>query len=82
VEFVRLGLLNVVWWTNRESPFPSRSSVKRRSMKTPKSHGACRFRFFYGVFPRCSDCPLFDGERAIRGHVGGRRTSAGVLYSH
>ena len=67
VEFVRLGLLNVVWWTNRESPFPSRSSVKRRSMKTPKSHGACRFRFFYGVFPRCSDCPLFDGERAIRG---------------
>jgi hypothetical protein len=27
---------------------------------------ACRFRFFYGVFPRCSLCPLFDGERAIR----------------
>jgi hypothetical protein len=31
-----------------------------------KSHGACRFRFFYGVFPRCSVCPLFDGERANR----------------
>ena len=35
-----------------------------------KSHGACRFRFFYGVFPRCSVCPLFDGERAIRDVLG------------
>jgi hypothetical protein len=31
-----------------------------------KSYGACRFRFVYGVFPRCSLCPLFDAERAIR----------------
>jgi hypothetical protein len=31
-----------------------------------KSFGDCRFRFYYGVFPRCSLCPLFDGERAIR----------------
>jgi hypothetical protein len=35
-----------------------------------KSFGACRFRFFYGVFPRCSVCPLFDGERAIRDVLG------------
>ncbi|MBA3735370.1 MAG: hypothetical protein H0W90_09265 [Actinobacteria bacterium] len=35
-----------------------------------KSHGACRFRFFYGVFPRCAVCPLFDGERAIRDVLG------------
>jgi hypothetical protein len=35
-----------------------------------KSYGACRFRFFYGVFPRCSLCPLFDAERAIRDVLG------------
>ncbi len=34
------------------------------------SFGACRFRFFYGVFPRCSLCPLFDAERAIRDVLG------------
>jgi hypothetical protein len=28
--------------------------------------GACRFRFCLGVLPRCSVCPLFDSERAIR----------------
>ena len=31
-----------------------------------KWFGACRFRFCYGVLPRCSVCPLFDAERAIR----------------
>ena len=31
---------------------------------------ACRFRFAYGVFPRCALCPLFDGERAIRDVLG------------
>jgi hypothetical protein len=35
-----------------------------------KSFGACRFRFSYGVFPRCSLCPLFDPERAIRDVLG------------
>ena len=35
-----------------------------------KSFGACRFRFFYGVFPHCSLCPLFDAERAIRDVLG------------
>jgi hypothetical protein len=30
----------------------------------------CRFRFYYGVFPRCSLCPLFDAERAIRDVLG------------
>jgi hypothetical protein len=27
--------------------------------------GECYFRFFYGVMPRCSLCPLFDVERAV-----------------
>jgi hypothetical protein len=31
-----------------------------------KSFGSCRFRFYYGVLPRCSVCPLFDAERAVR----------------
>jgi hypothetical protein len=31
-----------------------------------KSFGACHWRFHYGVLPRCSVCPLFDAERAIR----------------
>lgn len=35
-----------------------------------KAHGTCRFRFSYGVFARCSLCPLFDGERAIRDVLG------------
>jgi hypothetical protein len=30
----------------------------------------CRFRFFYGVLPRCSLCPLFDVERAVRDVLG------------
>src|SRR6266545_464795 len=35
-----------------------------------KSHGACRLRFFHGILPRCSVCPLFDAERAIRDVLG------------
>jgi hypothetical protein len=35
-----------------------------------RMHGACRFRFSYGVFPRCSLCPLFDAERAVRDMLG------------
>jgi hypothetical protein len=31
---------------------------------------ACRFHFGYGVLPRCSVCPLFDAERAIRDIMG------------
>ncbi len=27
--------------------------------------GECRVRFFYGVYPRCALCPLFDVERAV-----------------
>jgi hypothetical protein len=30
----------------------------------------CRFRFHFGVFPRCSLCPLFDAQRAIRDVLG------------
>ncbi len=32
--------------------------------------GECRFRFFYGVMPRCSLCPLFDVQRAVRDVLG------------
>jgi hypothetical protein len=35
-----------------------------------KSFRGCRFRFYYGIFPRCSLCPLFDAERAIRDIMG------------
>jgi len=44
-----------------------------------KSYGACRFRFVYGVFPRCSLCPLFDGERAIRDVLGENPPPAAVI---
>ena len=32
--------------------------------------GECRFRFFYGVLPRCALCPLFEVERAVRDVLG------------
>jgi len=44
-----------------------------------KSYGACRFRFVYGVFPRCSLCPLFDAERAIRDVLGENPPAAMVF---
>jgi hypothetical protein len=44
-----------------------------------QAHGACRFRFFYGVFPRCAVCPLFDGERAIR-EVLGENPPAATIF--
>ncbi len=34
------------------------------------NYGICRFRFVYGIWPRCSLCPLFDVERAIRDILG------------
>ena len=34
------------------------------------SFRTCRFHFGYGVLPRCSVCPLFDAERAIRDILG------------
>jgi len=44
-----------------------------------KMYGACRFRFSYGVFPRCSLCPLFNAERAIRDMLGENPPPATVL---
>jgi hypothetical protein len=32
--------------------------------------GECRFRFSYGVFPRCALCPLLEVERAVRDMLG------------
>ena len=43
--------------------------------------GACRFRFYYGVFPRCSLCPLFESERAIRDLLG-ENPLPGAVTSH
>ncbi len=34
------------------------------------SFRACRMRFYWGIHPKCSLCPLFDGERAIRDVLG------------
>jgi hypothetical protein len=44
-----------------------------------KSYRACRFRFIYGVLPRCSVCPLFDAERAIRDVLGENPAPATVF---
>jgi hypothetical protein len=35
-----------------------------------KLFGECRFRFSYGVFPRCALCPLLEVERAVRDMLG------------
>ena len=35
-----------------------------------KMFGECRFRFSYGVFPRCALCPLLQVERAVRDMLG------------
>jgi len=34
------------------------------------SFRACRMRFYWGIHPKCSLCPLFDAERAIRDALG------------
>jgi hypothetical protein len=44
-----------------------------------KAFGDCRFRFDLGVLPRCSLCPLFDAERAIR-DVLGENGPPGMLF--
>jgi hypothetical protein len=44
-----------------------------------KAFGDCRFRFDWGVFPRCSLCPLFDAERAIRDALGENPPPASVF---
>jgi hypothetical protein len=41
--------------------------------------GDCRQRFYYGIFPRCALCPLFDGERAIR-DVLGENPPPGIVF--
>jgi len=44
-----------------------------------KSFQECRFRFYWGVLPRCSLCPLFDAERAIRDLLG-ENGPAGMVF--
>jgi hypothetical protein len=41
--------------------------------------GDCHWRFYYGVLPRCSLCPLFDAERAMRDVLGKIRLPEGFL---
>jgi len=47
------------------SPYHAREMAWCASSQL-KTFGTCQFRFYYGVLPRCSLCPLFDAERAIR----------------
>jgi hypothetical protein len=44
-----------------------------------ESFGDCRFRFYWGSFPRCSLCPLFDAERASRDTFG-ENTPIGMVF--
>jgi hypothetical protein len=44
-----------------------------------KSFRDCRFRFYWGIPPRCSLCPLFDSERAIRDALGENRPAGNLL---
>ncbi len=44
-----------------------------------QSFGECRWRFDYGILPRCALCPLFDGERAIRELLARDQREAPVL---
>ena len=44
-----------------------------------KSFGDCRVRFFWGILQRCSLCPLFDGQRAIRDSLG-ENTPQGMVF--
>jgi hypothetical protein len=61
------------------SPSPPTTPRRWCASSQLKPYGACRFRFGYGVFPRCSLCPLFDAERAIRDVLGENPPPATVL---
>ena len=63
------------------SPFHAREMAWCAASQL-QSFGDCRFRFSYGVFPRCSVCPLFDSERAIRGHARRKPDPAGRARDH
>jgi hypothetical protein len=43
------------------------------------SFGACRWRFYHGIPPRCSLCPLFDVRQAIRDALG-ENTPQGMVF--
>ena len=44
-----------------------------------KSFGDCRFRFYFGVPPRCALCPLLDTRRAVQDSLG-ENTPAGMVF--
>ena len=60
------------------SPFHAKEMAWCASFQL-KSFQACRFHFGYGVLPRCSVCPLFDAERAIRDVLGENPPPANVV---
>jgi hypothetical protein len=43
------------------------------------SFGDCRFRFDFGVPPRCALCPLLDARRAVEDSLG-ENTPAGMVF--
>jgi hypothetical protein len=43
------------------------------------SFGDCRFRFYFGVPPRCALCPLLDARRAVHDSLG-ENTPAGMVF--
>jgi len=43
------------------------------------SFGACRWRFYYGIPPRCAFCPLFDVQQAVRDSLG-ENTPLGQVF--
>ena len=44
-----------------------------------KSFRDCRFRFYWGIPPRCSLCPLLDAQRAVRDALG-ENTPQGIVF--
>lgn len=70
VERVRHWRATEVWQGDEPvSPYHAKEMAWCASSQL-KSYGTCRFRFWYGVIPRCAYCPLFDAERAIRDVLG------------
>src|SRR6266568_7454437 len=43
------------------------------------SFGDCRFRFYFGVPPRCALCPLLDTRRAVQDSLG-ENTPSGMVF--
>jgi hypothetical protein len=78
---VYVGLARLLQWVRNwaatevyqeEEPLPTFHSREMAwcASSQLKLFGECRFRFSYGVFPRCALCPLLEIERAVRDMLG------------